>query len=234
MTKVLVLLTTLLMTAPLAYGAGSGPMGGGGQGPMGGDIKPPEYTGLPDRTTPKQMAVSSYNAGLNHKKRAQAYEAKAATAKNDKDREKHLAKAKSQYEAAIEDYQKAIGLDSGAYQAMNELGFAGRKTGNYTVSLAAYNSALRVKPGFTPAIEYRGEVYLALSRFKDVQEAYLELVRADPDQAAALMAAIEAWQGLHEADATAEAKEFLTWVQERKAVAANTLSLSTNNLHPWN
>ena len=48
------------------------------------------------------------------------------------------------------------------------------------------------------------------------------------------MIAMEAWQELHAADATAEGKEFATWVQERKAVAANTLSLSSNNVHAWN
>ncbi len=229
MTKILTMLITLVLTAPLVYGAGSGPMGGSGSGSTGG-------ASMPDtpRKTPKQMAVSSYNAGLNHKKRAQGYEAKAATAKNDKDREKQLAKAKSQYEDAIEDYKKAIGWDNTAYQAMNELGFACRKTGDYQTALAAYNTALEVKPGFAPAIEYRGEAYLALSRFKDVQQAYLELVRVDQDQAATLMVAMDAWQELHAADATAEGKEFAAWVQERKAVAANTVSLSTNNVHSWN
>ena len=230
MTKLLTMLILIalsgLLTAPLVYGAGSGSMGGGGA-PSG---------AMPDtpRKTPQQMAVSSYNAGLNHKKRAQEYEVKAATAKNDKERDKQLAKAKSQYQDAIEDYKKAIGWDDTAYQAMNELGFACRKTGDYKTALAAYNTALVVKPGFAPAIEYRGEAYLALSRFKEVQQAYLELVRADQDQAAALMVAMEAWQELHAADATAEGKEFATWVQERRAVAANTLSLSTNNVHSWN
>ncbi|HEY6599520.1 MAG TPA: tetratricopeptide repeat protein [Pseudomonadales bacterium] len=223
MTKLPMMLITLLLTQ-FVYGAGSGPMGG--------DM--PSSGTQETRKTPMQMAVSSYNAGLNHKKRAQQYEDKAAVAQNDKDREKQLSKAQSQYKDAIEDYKKAIGYDNTAYEAMNELGYAYRKSGDYDNAVRAYNAALTVKPGFAPAIEYRGEAYLAQSRFKDVQEAYLELVRTDADQAAALMIAMEAWQELHATNATGEAKEFAQWVQERKAVAANTLSLSTNNVHSWN
>ena len=59
--------------------------------------------------------------------------------------------------------------------------------------MKAYNAALAVKSDFAPAIEYRGEAYLALSQFKQVQDSYLALVRADQDQAAALMRAMEAW-----------------------------------------
>ena len=122
MTKIMGMLilmaTSGLLTAPVVYGASSGPMGGGGMTP------PSSSAQMPDtpHKTPQQMAVSSYNAGLNHKKHAQEYENKAATAKNDKDRDKQLAKAQSAYKDAIEDYKKAIGYDNTAYQAMNELG----------------------------------------------------------------------------------------------------------------
>ncbi len=117
---------------------------------------------------------------------------------------------------------------------MNELGFAYRKVGSYDDAVKAYNAALAVKSDFAPAIEYRGEAYLALSQFKQVQDAYLALVRADQDQAAALMRAMEAWLNTHQENATADAKAFSDWVLERKAVAVNTLSLSTNNVRPWN
>jgi len=224
--RLVMILTALTLTAPLVHGAGSGSMPSGG-GDTGGTAQAP-------RKTPQQMAVSSYNAGLNHKKRAQEYEAKAATAKDDKDRAKQLAKAKSQYEDAVDDYRKAIGWDKSAYQAFNELGYAYRKIGDYENAVRAYNSALLVKPDFAPAIEYRGEAYLALSLFKDVKDAYLVLFRVDQDQAATLMRAMEAWQALHQEDAAPEAKAFNEWVLERKAVAADTQSLSMNNVHAWN
>ena len=224
--RLILILTALTLTTPLVHGAGSGSMPSGG-GATGGTSQAP-------RKTPQQMAVSSYNAGLNHKKRAQEYEAKAVTAKNDQDRAKQLAKAKSQYEDAVDDYRKAIGYDKTAYQAMNELGYAYRKSGDYENAVRAYNSALLVKPDFAPAIEYRGEAYLALSMFKDVKEAYLVLFGADQDQAATLMRAMEAWQVLHQGDPAPEVKAFSDWVVERKAVAANTQSLSMDNVHTWN
>ena len=73
--KTLIAMLTALILAPLAYGAGSGPMSGGAD--TGGMTSAP-------RMTPQQMAAKSYNAGLNHKKRAQEYEEKAAAAKDDK------------------------------------------------------------------------------------------------------------------------------------------------------
>lgn len=221
------ILAALTLTTPLVHGAGSGPMSSGGGTGVGSTMQSP-------RKTPQQMAVSSYNAGLKHKKRAQEYEEKAAIAKNDKDRAKQLTKAKSQYEDAVDDYRKSIGYDATAYQAMSELGYAYRKGGDYENAVRAYNTALLVKPGFAPAIEYRGEAYLALSMFKDVKDAYLELFRADQDQAATLMRAMEAWQVLHQEDAAPEAQAFSEWVLERKAVAVNTQSLSSNNVHAWN
>jgi tetratricopeptide (TPR) repeat protein len=225
MTKLSMTLALMLIVAPPAFAAGSGPMSGGGD--TGGMTSAP-------RMTPAQMTARSYNAGLKHKERAQDYEAKAAEAKDDKDREKQLKKANDQYEDAIDDYRKAIGYDNRNYQALNELGFAFRKVGNYNDAVTAYNAALTVKPDFSPAIEYRGEAYLALSQFKQVQDAYLSLVRTDQDQAAALMRAMEAWLNTHQENPTADAKAFSEWIIERKAVAVNTVSLSTNNVRPWN
>ena len=139
MTKLsMTLAAVLLAAAPFAFGAGSGPMSGGGD--TGGMTSAP-------RMTPQQMSARSYNAGLKHKERAQEYEAKAAAAKDDKDREKQLGKAKDQYEDAIDDYRKAIGYDNRNYQAMNELGFAYRKSGNYDDAVKAYNAALRREIG---------------------------------------------------------------------------------------
>jgi tetratricopeptide (TPR) repeat protein len=226
MTKLSIVFAALTLAAPLAFGSGSpGPMSGGGD--TGGMTSAP-------RMTPQQRAVSSYNAGLNHKKRAQEYEDKAATASTDKDRQKQLDKAKDQYEDAVDDYKKAIGYDQTMYQAMNELGFALRKVGNYKDSIAAYNMALQVRPNFPQAIEYRAEAYLGLSMFKEVQDSYLALVRANQDEAAALMRALEAWMQLHQENQTPDQKAFNDWIIERKAVAMNTQSLTNNNVKSWN
>ena len=226
MTKRSIVFAALALAAPLAFGSGSpGPMSGGGD--TGGMTSAP-------RMTPQQRAVSSYNAGLNHKKHAQEYEQKAATASNDKDRQKQLGKAKDQYEDAVDDYKKAISYDQTMYQAMNELGFALRKVGNYKDSITAYDMALKVKPNFPQAIEYRAEAYLGLSMFKEVQDSYLALVRDNQDEAAALMRAMEAWMQMHQDNQTPDQKAFNDWIVERKAVAMNTQSLTTNNIKSWN
>ena len=226
MTKLSITLTALLFAAPLAFGSGSaGPMSGGGD--TGGMTSAP-------RLTPQQRAAASYNAGINHKKRAQDYEDKAATATDDKDRKKQLDKAKDQYDDAIDDYKRAIGYDPTLYQAMNELGYAYRKVGNYQDSIKAYDQALQERPNFPQAIEYRAEAYLGLSMFKEVQDSYLALVRTDQDEAAALMRAMEAWLQTHQENQTPEQKAFNDWIVERKAVAMNTQSLTTNNVKNWN
>jgi tetratricopeptide (TPR) repeat protein len=219
------LAAALLAAAPFAFGSGSGPMSGGGD--TGGMTSAP-------RMTPQEQAARSYNAGLNHKKRAQEFEEKAAAAKDEKERAKQLAKAKSQYEDSIDDYKKAIGYDMTSYQAMNEMGYAYRKTGDYEMAVKAYNTALTVRPNFTAAIEYRAEAFLAMAQYEQVKDSYLALIRTDQGEAAALMQAMEAWLQTHQQDTTAEAKAFGDWVAERKAVATNTVSLSTNNVRAWN
>jgi tetratricopeptide (TPR) repeat protein len=217
-----VIAVTLLIGTSAAFGAGSGPMdGGGGMG----DVSSV-------RRTPQQLEARSYNAGLNHKKRAVQYEQKAAKAKSDADRDKLLAKARSQYQDSIEDFKKAIGYNNRSYQAFNELGYALRKTGDYDTAVKAYDAALSLKADYAPAIEYRGEAYLALGQLDAVKEAYLNLFRDDQDQAATLLQAMEAWSTAN-GDGSPDTKAFADWVAERKRVAGQTQSLSMNNARDW-
>jgi tetratricopeptide (TPR) repeat protein len=218
----------MLMLAPLVLAAGSGGMGGGM--PSGDSSS----MSSPKPKTAAQLATSSYNAGLGHKKKAVQLEEKAAKAKDETERNKQLAKAKDQYEDAIQDFKKAIGHANQLYQAMNELGYAYRKVGDFDSSIKAYNAALAVRPDFTPAIEYRGEAYLALGMFDKVKESYMNLFRDDQDHAAMLMKAMDTWVQQHPEHATPDAKAFSDWVSERKTVAAQTQSVSMNNLHDWN
>ncbi len=221
--KRFVLSVALTLLIPGAYGAGSGAMSGGD---MSGGASA-------TRRSPQQMEAASYKAGLNHKKRAAQYEAKSTNAKNDAERDKLLAKAKGQYEDAIADYIKAVGYNQRSYQTFNELGYAYRKIGDYNTAVRAYDAALTVKSDFAPAIEYRGEAYLALGRFDAVKQAYLTLFGSDQDLAAMLMQAMDAWVTQHGADATADAKAFSEWVVERRTVASQTQTLSMNNARVW-
>jgi tetratricopeptide (TPR) repeat protein len=212
----------IALPAPLTFAAGSG----GGSGNY--------ETMSPSRSmTPQEQARSQYKTGLKHKEKAWKLEEKAAKATKENDKTKNLANAQKEYNAAIKNYLAAIKLDQKQYEAMNELGYAYRKTGDYQNAVRAYNTALMMKPDFHEAIEYRGEAYLALNLFDKTKEAYLTLFRDAPELASKLMQAMEDWAAKQPADASGEAAAFNSWVQERKALVSQTQSLSMSNAHRW-
>ena len=160
-----------------------------------------------------QAAANWYAEGMAQKEAALAKEARADDASADA-RERLLAEANAHYQSAAAAHGKALKLHLGYYQAANELGFALRKTGDFQKAIGAYNFALTIKPDFYPAIEYRGEAYLALGRTADAREAYMTLFRNEPGLAARLLTAMEAHS------LTASDPELSDWVAERKALAA--------------
>ena len=114
---------------------------------------------------------------------------------------------------AVVYFGKALKLELSHYEAANELGYSLRKTGDYRKALGAYNFALTIKPDFYPAIEYRGEAYLALGMTENAKAAYLTLFQNEPALAAQLLQAM----------ANVDADEaFSAWVEERAAIAAAT------------
>ena len=203
--------------------AGSGPVGGGSM--SGGGAAPSR--------TPEQLANSAYKSGQKYKKRAVRYEEKAADAKDAAKRDKLLAKARTQYEKSVDKYLEAFRYDREHYQALNELGYAYRKIGNFDDAVRAYNTALQIKPDFAEAIEYRGEAFLALGLFDHTKEAYMTLFRLDQDQAALLMRAMEAWLDARAGESGPEAEAFAAWVEERRTLAEGTQTLSMNNQREW-
>jgi len=206
----------LLASAPLfAAASGSGGMGGSMGGATGTSAEP-------SSRSPQQMAVDYYNSGVSHKQRALSYLKDAAAATNDKDKQKNIKKAEDQFQSASKDLKKAISYKKDMYQAMNELGFAYRKLGQYDESLRQYDAALALKPGFAPALEYRGEAYLALAKYEDSKNAYLELYRTDQDHAALLMQAFDEWVAKLGPAPSSDASAFAAWVGERKKVAGVT------------
>ena len=209
--KIRLAVAALLACAPfLAQASSSGGMGGGSMGPS---------TDMPATRSPQQMAVDYYNSGVSHKQRALSYLKDASAATNDKDREKAQKKAEDQFQSAVKDFKKAISSNKTMYPAMNELGFAYRKLGNFDESLKQYDAALALKPGYPPALEYRGEAYLALAKYEDTKNAYLELYRTDQDHAALLMQALDEWAAKLGPSPSADASAFATWIAERKKVA---------------
>jgi tetratricopeptide (TPR) repeat protein len=217
------LVVAFVLAAGSAQAAGSGAVSGGGIG----------SPSSARARTPEQMATSAYKSGQKFRKRAEKYERKAADSDSEKSRTKYTDKAHVQYEKSIEKYLQAYAYNNSFHEALNELGYAYRKTGDYLNAVRAYNTALKVKPDYARAIEYRGEAYLALGLFDKTKEAYMVLFRADQDEAALLMDAMQSWLADAGDGSTTEADAFATWIAERSALAAGTQTLSMNNRRDW-
>ncbi|MCZ6871457.1 MAG: tetratricopeptide repeat protein [Gammaproteobacteria bacterium] len=216
-----------LLIALLLPGAGVADSSGGGG--MSGPSMPAV------QRSPEALAQDYYKQGVKHKKRAWRQEERALEEDSEKGRDKRLARAQREYKKAISEYNRALGLNPRLYLAMNELGYALRKTGDYPTAVRAYNSALRLKPDFSQAIEYRGEAFLALGLLEETKDAYMSLFRLEREQADKLMAAMQAWiQEQRAADADTEVlSEFEQWVAERNELAGQNQSLSMNNARHW-
>ena len=154
--------------------------------------------GAPKKSTssqpsPREQALEQFNRGLKHRDKAWKHEKKAAAASKQKDRDKNLKKAHKEYGKAIKRQLSATATDPRFHEAFSSLGYAYRKTGEYTLALAAYDRCLELAPDYAEAIEYRGEALLGLDRVKDVQRSYHRLVALDGDRAAELLAAMASW-----------------------------------------
>jgi tetratricopeptide (TPR) repeat protein len=197
--------------------------------------------GLPQNTapplTPEQEAVEYFNDGVSHRDKADKLEKEALAEKDPAKQAKLLEKSKSQHEASIKKYQKAVAKDPKLFQAWGSLGYAYRKTGNYPTALEAYDKALALQSNYTPAIEYRAEAYLGLNRLGEVKAAYMMLFNADRARADELAAAMQKWVERRRSDAAgvdpATLDEFTKWVAERKQLSSQTSALTDPNAPRW-
>jgi len=180
--------------------------------------------------TPEELARDAYNSGIDHRDKGDKLEAKAASEKKDGDRVKDMAKAADEYKKALKDFQKSAATLPTFAQAYNGMGYANRKTGDYTTALAMYDKALALAPGFPDALEYRGVAYLKLNRLDDAKAAYLDLFARDRKQADALLKEMDSWVKERAANPgtldTATVSAFSAWLQERAKVASTTMAMS--------
>jgi tetratricopeptide (TPR) repeat protein len=143
---------------------------------------------------------------------------------------KGLGKAKDKYSRALKEFTRATNLNASMYQAWNYVGYTNRKLGNYDAALTAYDHALRLKPDYAEAIEYRGHAYLGLNRLNEAKDAYLALFSGNRKLAAQLLTAMQAWVGDHRANPAGiegpAVEAFASWVSERSAIASQTASLT--------
>ena len=215
-------LSFALSLSPVLHAAGSSGGGGGGS-----------FSNSTSAINPERRSEQSLKAGIKQRDKAHKQEAKAAAAKNDKVRDKALAKAQKYYARAVKKQGEALKLNPRNYKAANELGYALRKTGDYRKAIGAYNYALELNPNFHKATEYRGEAFLALGMMKQTKQSYMILFRDDRELANQLMTVFDAWvielgDDMDEAQST-----FAKWVEERKRMAKMTSDLSMNNTRTW-
>ena len=140
----------------------------------------PAGPSAPNRS-PEEMAIASYNSGIDHKDKGIKLELAAAGITDPKDRAKADDKAKKEFEKALKDFKSAASGSPNMYQAYNGMGFWYRKTGDYVKALEMYDRALTLKPGFPDAIEYRGEAYLGLNRVEDAKKRVPRGPRRGPE-----------------------------------------------------
>jgi len=210
-----------LAAAPIpTFASGGG--GGGGMGGMGGSSSGPATVKPKKPKTPEQIAQSRYEAGLSARDKAMEYERKAKEGAKGWFGGDYATSAAEEWKEAIAAYEEAVAKKPTFHEAYSDLGYARRKTGDYTSSLAAYDKALELSPDYAPALEYVGETYLALNRVSNARDTYMKLFGVDRKLAKELMEAMAAWaKTAQPSDAltSEELEGFRSWVTERQQLA---------------
>lgn len=187
--------------------------------------------------TPQEIARRAYNDGLRAVKQADKYEATAAKEAREDKKAKALERARKQYDKARGYFAAAVTKQPAMHQAWNYVGYTSRKLGDAQTALAAYDEALKLKPDYAEAIEYRAVAYLSLNRLDDAKSAYMELFRDNRKLADQLMQEMRAWVTARRADpagvATAQLDSFEQWVNERANIAQQTASLAVDAPIAW-
>jgi tetratricopeptide (TPR) repeat protein len=186
-----------------------------------------EEPSAPEPKSPEQQANERYNEGLAERDAAWRLEKKLVDPDTPAAKRTQLEKSvREAYANAARDFNAAIALHPGHFQALADLGYVARQLGDYAGALEAYGAALELKPGYARAIEYRAEAYLGLNRVVDAQNAYRELQEREPKLAAELLGAMESWITARRADPAgvdpAQVEGLALWIADRGAAAAGS------------
>ena len=182
---------------------------------------------------PHDAAMMSYESGERRLDKIAKMHDELKSETDAKKTEKLKNNISKQLENAAADFKRAIQNDPNLYQAHSELGFALRKLGKYEDSLAAYDRALQIQPGFAPAIEYRAEAYLGLNRIDEARQSYMALFNGDRARADLLLEAMKQWVAAKKTDPsgvdTQQIEQFGKWIEQRDVIHKQTTSLSTKS-----
>ena len=84
------------------------------------------------------------------------------------------------YEAAISDYTRAVGLDSGDAVAYNNKGIAHRSKGDPKTAIEDYTRAIELDPEYRDAYNNRGLALSDMGRYAEAVELYTKAIELDP------------------------------------------------------
>jgi tetratricopeptide (TPR) repeat protein len=142
----------------------------------------------------EKNAANEYNRGVKNMDKAKEIAARGDSSYAFNYRATSDAKAKKEYEKAVEKFQKAISYSAEFAEAYNNLGYCYRKLDNLKESLLAYHKALELKPNFPEAHEYLGETYLALDSIDQAKGQLQILQELKSPYADTLMKSIEIYK----------------------------------------
>ncbi len=208
------LIPPLLSAALAAHAASSGPM------------KMPSST---PAASSESRATSEYNEGVKQMKKGDGLEADAAKEADASKQQKAKQHARDAYVKARKEFEEAVEYNAKMPEAWNGLGYTQRKLGDYDASLAAYEKALALRPGYPEALEYRGEAYLGAGRVEDAKSTYMDLFASNRALSNQLLDAIKNWVATKRQDGgtdTAMIDQLDKWVQERSQIASQTAALT--------
>ena len=189
--------------------------------------------------TPEEEAIDYYNQGIAARDRAWKLEEKAAAEESEAKAAKMRKKVGKSYKAAAGNFERAVRRNPQMFQAFSSLGYALRKTGDYTAALEAYNTALELEPKYTEAIEYRAEAYLGLNRIDDAKQAFEQLMDMNRQHALELLEAMQKWVAEKSTDpgelGAQAVKEFELWIQDRAERSQDMIghSMPGQNKKDW-
>ncbi len=97
---------------------------------------------------------------------------------------------KKDWEKAARLFRKAISDEPRNHHAFNMYGYTLRHLGKFKEAISAYNTALKLKPDYPEALQYRGIAHLKAGDRDAAQRDYLALVRLDSPLADSLKKAL--------------------------------------------
>jgi tetratricopeptide (TPR) repeat protein len=166
------------------------------------------------------QAIDAYNIGYAAILRADHSQALAEASADVQEKTAAEHAARHSYEESLKHFEDAVRLDASMHEAYTYLGYANRKLGNYTKSLAAYQQALKIFPDYPHAIEYQGQAFLGLNRLDEARFNYLRLYALNKGQAAKLLKAMREWVAAHPNSSIegVNVSGFSEWVAQRSQI----------------